>query len=109
MYRCEKCRKRFKRLDNFKIHLLMHSGERQFKCQVCEKGFVHSGHLDRHRLVHTGVKKFSCEECLKTFFRKDHLDVHRRIHTGQFFICEICDQRLTTKSGLTRHVKSVHL
>jgi uncharacterized Zn-finger protein len=51
------CDKTFFKLQNFKKHSKIHSGEKDFVCERCAKGFNTKYHLQRHMKVCAGEKK----------------------------------------------------
>ena len=48
MYTCEVCRKVFYKLQSYKRHQKVHTGERNYMCNKCFKGFHTKYHRDRH-------------------------------------------------------------
>ena len=48
LFRCEHCGKQFKWNKNLKLHLRVHSVERNFKCKLCLRAFKYQHVLDRH-------------------------------------------------------------
>lgn len=66
-FKCPKCGKTFKSLQNLKVHDRQHSGERPFSCQFCHQRFYQRSHLQCHVRIHTGEKPFECEICGQRF------------------------------------------
>ena len=56
---------------------------RKFKCAECSKTFKRHQELRRHMLIHTGIRPFVCSDqnCRKSFARKDYFTRHLQIHT----------------------------
>ena len=52
-----------------KIHMLVHTGEKNYQCTVCDKSFSRKGVLKHHMLIHTGEKNYQCTVCEKSFSR----------------------------------------
>lgn len=66
-HRCPTCGKNFLYNNNFKAHLMRHSGQKDAECNICKKSFVTKNALFRHQRFHTGEKPFPCPECGKLF------------------------------------------
>ncbi|XP_034043827.1 zinc finger protein 37 homolog [Thalassophryne amazonica] len=99
-FSCSKCGKTFNRSDNLKIHIMIHTGEKPFCCSECGKGFRKKDHLKVHMMCHTGEKPFSCSECGKTFSMKGHLKMHIMCHTGEKpFSCSECGKAFSESSS----------
>lgn len=56
-FSCEVCTKKFSRIDNLRMHLRAHLGQktrsRDFQCPYCEKSFYGSSLLNIHVRTHT--------------------------------------------------------
>ena len=63
MFQFEGCNKAFSRLENLKIHLRSHTGERPYQCQHpgCPKAFSNSSDRAKHQRTH--VDTVSCLSC----------------------------------------------
>lgn len=61
-FSCEVCSKVFSRIDNLRMHLRAHLGQktrsRDFQCPYCEKSFYGSSLLNIHVRTHTRKSKF---------------------------------------------------
>lgn len=51
-FTCIECSYTTSRLDNFRRHELVHSGDRPFKCAYCSKSFTQKSHLKKHAQTH---------------------------------------------------------
>lgn len=51
-YRCQTCLKVLSSKQNYKQHLMLHTGELPFKCDMCSEGFRQTGQLAAHRKSH---------------------------------------------------------
>jgi len=102
---CDICGKVMKE-ESLKVHLKLHE-EKTLQCDVCELKFIHKGDLNRHRKEH--FKQVTpCPICKKDVKQlRDHI---YRMHSGEKKreSCDMCDQTFALKSGLKRHINSVH-
>lgn len=76
-FACEVCGKGFHKMNNVRVHMLVHSGERRYRCQHCPKRFITSNHLKRHQTVHTKAKPYTCPGCGSGFTQLCSLRRHR--------------------------------
>ncbi|XP_030370938.1 transcription factor Ouib [Scaptodrosophila lebanonensis] len=133
---CEQCGRHFSCPSNFKVHLLRHSGvknyfcklcpmkfytahllrrhemlhvcDRPYACQYCDQRFSHySGRIQHERNRHTNYKPFKCSECDKAFAVSGKLKAHMLRHTGvRAFHCEVCSMSFMRKTHLVAHFRS---
>ena len=73
----ENCTKNFARKENFRDHILWHSGETNHRCDICMKTFTRKNHLLNHVRQHTNESPNICSFCDKV---RIHLEVLRQIH-----------------------------
>ena len=53
-FRCHLCTRGFTQLNDLKVHIRRHTGER-FNCDLCKKGFVQNYHLTQHKREAHGI------------------------------------------------------
>ncbi|XP_053623469.1 zinc finger protein 260-like isoform X8 [Plodia interpunctella] len=86
-----------------------HLMERRHQCSECQACFFSSRGLKMHMLKHTGVKDFKCQICSKQFGRKSTLKQHLRIHfNDRRYKCLECGQSFIQKSSYEIHMRSKH-
>ena len=106
-YECKLCEKTFKKSDYLKLHEKLHnSGQNSFECLTCEKSFSTSNVLKNHEKSHVNVDNVQCESCGKDFKRLECLKIHQRIHTGeQPYQCKTCNKKFNQINSLERHMR----
>jgi hypothetical protein len=77
---CQICGSFWPDANQYRRHILTHTGERSHRCHVCNKTFIRSDHLQNHMLTHTGEKPFACDICGKRFNRKGNMKTHQIVH-----------------------------
>lgn len=76
-YPCTICNQSFKTQRSLKFHTVCyHQPEDKVKCQLCDKGFVSKSYLKMHMLYHTGQKNFTCTICNSKYYKSSHLKRH---------------------------------
>lgn len=64
---CEQCGRHFSCPSNFKVHLLRHTGIKNFACKECPMKFYTPHLLRRHMYAHLCEKPYPCQYCGQTF------------------------------------------
>ncbi|KAL7727899.1 hypothetical protein ACLKA6_019463 [Drosophila palustris] len=133
---CELCGRHFTCPSNFKVHLLRHTGVKNFACKecplkfytphllrrhmlahLCEKPYPcqycgqtfadHSGRIQHERNRHTNYKPYKCTKCDKAFAVSNKLKTHMLSHSGvRSFHCEICKVSFMRRPHLAAHYRS---
>ncbi|XP_044314868.1 zinc finger and BTB domain-containing protein 49-like isoform X2 [Drosophila rhopaloa] len=68
LFFCEQCGKTFNEKGSFDLHLLRHSGLKQFQCNECERKEFSAHLLRLHvRIKHRGEKPYKCKYCGQRF------------------------------------------
>ncbi|CAB3221407.1 unnamed protein product [Arctia plantaginis] len=108
-YTCGECNKTFSQLRNFKYHMSIHRGTREFAatCTVCGKYFNDRGYLSSHMKIHRNRKEYKCTLCPKSFNQRVAYNMHVRIHTGvKPHVCEQCGKAFSRKMLLKQHQRT---
>lgn len=103
-HQCTLCPKRFRRLGEFSVHLVVvhETGEKKFPCAKCGKSFALMVNLERHVELHKleGVKPIVCDVCDSRFKDEKKLGIHLRIHDVKR--CHLCGKVLKDKTALEK-------
>ncbi|CRL01483.1 CLUMA_CG014387, isoform A [Clunio marinus] len=111
-YECSECNKKFSQLRNFKYHMSIHRGTKEFaaNCPECGKTFNDKGYLSSHLKIHrthSGEKPYKCSQpgCEKRFADRSNMILHNRLHSGvKPFACTLCPKRFSKKHHLGTHM-----
>ncbi|XP_047527300.1 zinc finger protein 1 homolog [Vanessa atalanta] len=108
-YTCVECDKSFSQLRNFKYHMSVHRGTKEFAttCPVCGKYFNDRGYLSSHMKIHRNQKEYKCTVCPKSFNQRVAYNMHLRIHTGvKPHVCNDCGKAFSRKMLLKQHQRT---
>ncbi|XP_072592193.1 zinc finger protein 341 isoform X3 [Vulpes vulpes] len=111
-FKCQVCKKFFRREHYLKLHAHIHSGEKPYKCSVCESAFNRKDKLKRHMLIHEPFKKYKCPfsthtGCSKEFNRPDKLKAHILSHSGmKLHKCALCSKSFSRRAHLAEHQRA---
>lgn len=80
-YTCDECGKGFSQLRNYKYHVSVHKGTKEFaaKCPECDKLFNDKGYLSSHLKIHRNKKEYVCPSCPKSFNQRVAFNMHVRM------------------------------
>ncbi|XP_073836556.1 uncharacterized protein [Musca autumnalis] len=119
-YKCKLCRTSYKEDSSLRRHMRKKhpsSIKGKYICDTCNERFATQIGLVVHSLRMHGVAQtpaeHQCELCGSRYMKSKHLLQHIRkkhpmsIDTG--YICEICDERFTTQTGLDMHSNRMHV
>ena len=103
-FQCEDCHYQTKKLQHFKQHRIIHTGEKPYSCEKCAFKTARKSYLKEHERIHSGVKPFACKQCSYTTVRKESLKVHKRTHSAvKAFACKQCSYTTSYKGNLKSH------
>lgn len=104
-FECYDCRKTYKKYENLKMHMVVHTNERNFICHFCGKAFFLGSELRKHIFNrHQDVRPYGCDQCKKTFKSKHALNKHSVVHSGvKPYVCAVCSERYAALSSLRIH------
>lgn len=107
-YTCEICGKTLK-YTSMKMHMLSHTGEKQFFCEQCGKGFYGKYKCSEHMKIHAVDNPYKCDQCCKSFKAKSSLVYHKNVHLGlKRYVCQVCKRPFIHRGHLLSHTKSQH-
>ncbi|XP_045528852.1 zinc finger protein 432-like isoform X1 [Pieris brassicae] len=106
---CKECGKKFTAPSYLRVHMVKHTGERNFKCTICENRFVSKEALLYHTRRHTGEKPYSCNQCDERFVNASARAEHIKFkHVGPTLVCDICTKKFVTRHFLKQHIGRHH-
>ena len=108
--KCQACDRTFENKRALTIHTRRdHLMERKHKCSQCEMSFFNSSSLKMHIVAHSGLKNFQCDMCQKSYAQKKTLTQHMRVHSDERrYKCELCGQAFVRKYSFNTHMKNKH-
>ena len=105
-YQCKHCSYQTEKLQHFKVHRMIHTGEKPYSCEQCTFKANYKSHLKVHERIHSGVKPFACHQCSYTTVYKGNLKEHERKHSGvKPFACSQCLYTTAYKGSLKSHAR----
>ncbi|XP_032524536.2 zinc finger protein 723-like [Danaus plexippus] len=108
-HECKECGKQFTAPSYLKVHMIKHTGEKNFKCDICHSKFVSKEALLYHTRRHTGEKPYSCKYCNERFVNASTRAEHIKFkHVGPTLMCEICSRKFVTSHFLKQHINRHH-
>ncbi|CAG0881135.1 unnamed protein product [Darwinula stevensoni] len=105
-FKCDSCKRSFKRKDTLARHMVKHDSGRKFMCPLCGRYFALLSKLEHHvDVTHSVGKPHMCDMCGKTYKRKGALKDHQMTHTGERpHVCKQCNKSFTRASQLKNHM-----
>ncbi|XP_067012826.2 zinc finger protein 160 isoform X2 [Anabrus simplex] len=121
-YECTNCTFSSSSLDEFTLHLKLHSKKIYYKCSECHQKFESQEEVESHVLKGHGgpslVKSemnqdlpprriYECNVCKYQHSDKRVFDVHMQKHVKiEFFPCEVCSKKFRHKITLRKHMNT---
>ncbi|XP_034484987.1 zinc finger protein 436 [Drosophila innubila] len=79
------------------------SGARPCICEHCGRQFKDASNLNMHLLRHTGTKNYECKQCNEKCYTLHLLRRHQLKHTEGPYECTFCGLQYSTNSSRVRH------
>uniref|UniRef100_A0A6V7HZE9 C2H2-type domain-containing protein n=1 Tax=Bracon brevicornis TaxID=1563983 RepID=A0A6V7HZE9_9HYME len=110
---CSVCERKFKygkllRQHLREVHNVDPPPSRKYICDQCDATFTRLSHLQDHQTKHTGKSRYTCNICNKTSKTYATHWSHKLTHKAMVFRCDICNKKLATKSGMRKHIVTMH-
>ena len=109
-YECSQCNDKFTFKRSMKRHIeTVHEKIKNYHCAHCDKAFSTSHAKKTHvKSVHEKIKDLQCDQCDKRFASTSILIGHKETHSDTQYKCELCNDWLSSKSSLKRHMQLRH-
>ena len=107
-FECEKCKHSYETNEKLKIHqkTTHETHEEDRTCPICYKIFKYSRSLSKHKRI-SQHWTYKCKECKVVYLDENNYQKHILIYYPSLrFPCDICKNRFSKKSALTRHVRT---
>lgn len=105
-HKCNLCKKRFKKKDNFRVHISVCPRLPQHVCIQCGGVYARGRLLTRH-LRH--CRPYRCACCKKSYATEHLLASHVCRFAGRDqYECSECELKFSCKNYLTTHYRRVH-
>lgn len=109
VHKCELCNKSYAFLNQLRVHMALHTGEKPYQCEICGRSFRRGFSYKEHMEMHNPEASYNCPTCNKSFKRPRYLQAHVLTHTAvRKFSCEICGSCYKTNGELKKHTKNKH-
>lgn len=106
--KCSHCDKLFKNKQTLKIHEDIHN-ETNYICVICGLKLNTRRTLRMHMVVHSDQKQHKCDYCGNEYKRAKALKNHLILHTGlKPYSCDFCDRTFANGSNCRSHKKKAH-
>lgn len=106
--KCAHCDKLFKNKQTLKIHEDIHN-QTNYICVICGLKLNTRRTLRMHMVVHSDQKQHKCDYCGNEYKRAKALKNHLILHTGlKPYTCDFCDRTFANGSNCRSHKKKAH-
>lgn len=107
-FQCDYCGKRFPTKQQLNSHILYELGLSGFVCDICKKRCRTSSDLKIHKNVHSNARPYKCTLCSKAFKTPGARSTHIETHSTDGITCEVCGQKLASRTLYQRHKRYQH-
>ncbi|XP_025409010.1 zinc finger protein 616-like [Sipha flava] len=103
-WKCQICKKSFKKLSILKEHRHIHYNNKQLNYDKCNESTKHLNSFEKHKIIHTS----NCEVYHQPYFGASSFTAQKIIHNlKNNNQCNVCQKHLNSKSNVFKHISKV--